>query len=93
MRCRNTCGWVLLFGLAVSAAGAPSSALADAAERRDRNGIRELLQSSGSVNVAQADGTTALHWAVYHDDVETTALLIKAGANVNAVNLYGLSPL
>jgi ankyrin repeat protein len=30
---------------------------------------------------------------VYHDDAETAAVLVKAGANVNAVNRYGVSPL
>ena len=45
------------------------------------------------MNAAQVDGTTALHWAAYHDDAETVALLVRAGANVNAVNRYGVPPL
>ncbi len=39
------------------------------------------------------DGTTALHWAVYHDDADLVARLIKAGADVNAANDYGSTPL
>ena len=36
---------------------------------------------------------TALHWAAYHDDLETAKLLVDAGADVNAANRYGVTPL
>jgi len=49
--------------------------------------------SGSGVNAAQPDGTTALHWAAYHDDTETAAALLKAGADVNIVNRYGMSSL
>ena len=39
------------------------------------------------------DGATALHWAVYRDDLETANLLIRAGANVRAANREGVTPL
>ena len=39
------------------------------------------------------DGATALHWAVYRDDLETADLLIRAGANVRAANREGVTPL
>ena len=45
------------------------------------------------MNAAESDGTTALHWAVYQNDVELVERLIKAGANVNAMNEYGSAPL
>jgi uncharacterized protein len=45
------------------------------------------------VNAAEADGTTALHWASYRDDVESADLLIRAGARVNAANDLGATPL
>ena len=35
------------------------------------------------------DGATALHWAVYRDDLELADLLIRAGANVKAANREG----
>lgn len=86
-----------ILGLFVLAAGlasaAPPSPLADAAERREPAAIGKLLQSGSDVNGAQPDGTTALHWAVYHEDKETVEMLLKARANVNAINLYGVPPL
>ena len=45
--------------------------LADAAEKADRAGVRALIERHVDVNQAQVDGMTALHWAVYHDDLET----------------------
>jgi uncharacterized protein len=94
MKWRTISGLVMLgFGLAASAIAATSSPLADAAEKRDQAGVRTLLTSGSAVNAAQPDGTTALHWAAYHDDAETAALLLKAGADVNAVNRYGISSL
>jgi ankyrin repeat protein len=79
--------------LAVPARPEVRAVLADAAEQRDTAGLRRLLATGEDVNAAQVDGTTALHWAAYHDDAETAALLERAGANVNAVNRYGVPPL
>ena len=67
--------------------------LIDAARNADREGLRALLKQGASVNAADADGTTALHWASYRDDVESAGLLIRAGAEVNAVNDLGATPL
>ena len=84
---------VLGAGLAAPASAAAPAALADAMEQRDKAAVRRLLDTGAGVNAAQVDGTTALHWAAYHDDAETAALLVGAGANVNAVNRYGVPPL
>ena len=69
------------------------SALADAAEHRDRAQVRTLLQARTAVDAAQADGMTALHWAVYHDDAGMVAQLLRAGATVDAATRYGITPL
>jgi uncharacterized protein len=45
------------------------------------------------VNQASSDGTTALHWAVYRNDVSLIDRLLAAGANANAKNDYGSTPL
>src|SRR5262245_65341207 len=94
MHWRRTSGLVLLaLGLAVAASAAERAPVADAAERRDKALVRTLLDAKTDVNATQIDGTTALHWAAYNDDAEIAALLVRAGANVNAVNRYGVPPL
>ena len=52
-----------------------------------------LLKQGVNVNAAEGDGTTALHWASYRDDLESADLLIRAGAKVNAANDLGATPL
>lgn len=42
---------------------------------------------------AEPDGTTPLHWAVHRNDLKAAEALIRAGADVNAVNRYGVPPL
>ena len=39
------------------------------------------------------DGTTPLHWAVQQDRLDKVNAQISAGANVNAKNRYGITPL
>src|ERR1700726_3969792 len=39
------------------------------------------------------DGTTALHWAVRADDLQSAERLIRAGADVKAADRYGITPL
>ena len=39
------------------------------------------------------DGTTALHWAVHNDDLAQVRQLLAAGADPNATNDYGATPL
>ena len=84
---------LLMFGLAGASVAAEKPALADAAEARNRALIGTLLDAGADVNAAQADGMTALHWAVYNDDADTAGLLVRSGANVNAANRYGVPPL
>jgi ankyrin repeat protein len=67
--------------------------LADAAEKDDGRAIRELLSAKANVNAQQADGMTALHWAVQHEDVAAVEMLLAAGADAKAVNRYGVTPL
>lgn len=67
--------------------------VADAAESGDWQRVRQLLDSGASVRTAQADGMTALHWAVQHGNAEVAQRLLQLGAVVDAENLYGVRPL
>jgi ankyrin repeat protein len=52
-----------------------------------------LLKSGVDVNRPSSDGTTPLHWAVYHGHLELTKALLRAEAEPNSRNDYGSSPL
>jgi len=67
--------------------------LADALQQLDMAEFETLLEQRVDVNAVQADGVSALHWAVYHEQVSATQRLLAAGANPNAKNLYGVPPL
>src|SRR5205085_6938049 len=69
------------------------SDVADAAMKGDTAAVRKLLLAKSDVNATQVDGASALHWAVYRDNIELVDLLLKAGANVNAANREGTTPL
>ena len=87
------CG-LLVFVLFVAAVAAQSkSPVADAAMSGDVAAVRALIGSRTDVNVAQADGATALHWAVYRGDRELALMLLRAGANPKAPNKTGATPL
>jgi ankyrin repeat protein len=79
--------------LAVASLSAARSDVADAAMSGDAAAVRTLLAQRADVNVAQADGATALQWAAYRQDFETATLLIRAGANVKAANRDGFTAL
>jgi ankyrin repeat protein len=68
------------------------AALVTAARNDDVEGVQKLLESA-DVNQTSADGTTALHWAVYRNNLALVEKLIAAGAKVNTKNQYGSSPM
>jgi ankyrin repeat protein len=93
MSMRRVLGCWLVVLLSVVTVSAASSELADAAMKRNTAAVRSLLQRKSDVNAPQIDGTTALHWAVRSDDLETADMLIRAGANVSAANRAGATPM
>jgi uncharacterized protein len=65
-----------------------------AARSNDAASVRTLLTAHpADVNQRTADGTSALHWAVYHGDADLVAKLLAAGADANARNDYGSTPM
>jgi uncharacterized protein len=90
---RNSLAVVVIF-LAALAAQMKDTRLADAVQNSDRPAIRSLLAKKVDVNALQGDGTTALHWAAFNDDLEVAKLLLAAGANVKATTRIGaITPL
>ena len=84
--------------VAVWAAGATAAAgqdvrLVTAAAEQDRAAVRALLGEGVDVNMARADGATALLWAAHWNDVAMVERLLAAGANVNAADDHGVTAL
>ena len=78
----------------LSATALLAATLPDAAQNGDQAQVRALLQQKVNVNATQGDGTTALHWAAFNDDLDLAKLLIDAGAKVNAATRNGaITPL
>jgi ankyrin repeat protein len=77
---------ILLLCVGITGSAQSTNPLIDAVKRGDRDAVRELLRSKPDVNAAQADGTTALHWAVRANDIELVGMLLRAGAKATATN-------
>ena len=84
---------ILLLSSAGSAGAAANEVLVEAVRSGDYAVVRALVEAGGDVEGPEADGTTALHWAVRHDQTEITDLLLRAGADADATNRYGVTPL
>ena len=87
-------GLILGIFVATLLSAASDTRLADAAMQGDKDAVRSLLGQKVDVNAPQGDGTTALHWAAYKDDVGMAQMLLAAGANVKATTrLDAITPL
>src|SRR5437773_11581432 len=87
---------VMVFMLITVLAGAiraADSTVAKAARAGDLTAVRKLTAARADVNIPEGDRTTALPRPAYHSDVEMARVLITAGANVDAANHYGATPL
>jgi hypothetical protein len=87
---------MILAASAALAQGAGVDArLLDAVKGGNREAVRTMLKQGARelVNVPEADGTTALHWAVRRHDGALVEMLLGAGANAAAASRYGVTPL
>jgi ankyrin repeat protein len=77
------------------ATGTAAPPLIAAIRAHDSAKALEILaaQPRPDVNQRSVDGTTALHWAVYDNDVAVIDRLLAAGANPNLRNDYNSTPL
>ena len=82
---------LLLLTLGLKAA--TETSLLEAVKRGDVGAVRTLLRAKSDANIADPDGTSALHWAVRRDDLVAAEALLSAGANARAANRYGVTPL
>ena len=68
----------LTLAFAVMAAAGNRPAVVDAARNGDREALSTMLRKGADVNAAEGDGSTALLWASYRDDLDSAGLLIGA---------------
>ena len=78
---------------AIQSAAAVDSRLMDAVKASNVAAVQKLLKAGVAVNEQEADGMTALHWAVRQDDEAMVRVLIGAGAKASAATRYGVTPL
>ena len=88
----------LALGLVLPLLGAASAdpdppPLVAAAKASDAEAVRALLEGGADPNTRAADGSTALLWASYRDDLASAALLIGAGADPDLPNDLGATPI
>lgn len=86
-------GLLTLALLATLNGGAQAQALVALVEQGQFAAVADALRSGADVSQRSPDGTTALHWAVYHGEVELVRDLLDAKADPNVRNDYGSSPM
>jgi len=84
---------VVLLGLSTFTSAQINIRLAEVVRSGDTAKAMELLKQGTPGHAVEADGTTALHWAVQHDDAKLVRSLLAAGARVRSANLNGVTAL
>ena len=76
-----------------SVAFAQASPIIDAVKSGNLAAVQSLIKQRAGVNVAEADGTTALHWAARADNLDMARTLLRAGADAKKANRYRITAL
>jgi len=82
----------LLVVTTITLGGPPDQRLIEAVKKSDVKTVRSLIASRADVNVAEPDGSTALHWAAQRDNAEIVGLLLAAGASPRTATRYNITP-
>jgi ankyrin repeat protein len=64
-----------------------------AAKAGDSERARVLLDGASNINISEADGMNALHYATLNNDVALVSSLVRAGADIDARTRYGITPI
>ena len=67
--------------------------LVDLAKEQKWDELASLIDDGLNPNVIYGDGTTALHWASYHNSESAIQNLLSVNADVNATTDLGVTPL
>ena len=68
-----------------------TAAYAQGGAGRTQPAAADASRAGEDVNRRQADGSTALQWAVFRDDVAEVRRLLRAGADVSLASNYGVT--
>ena len=63
------------------------------AKDADWESLNRLLIDGLQPNSVYGDGTSALHWASYHESIDAARQLLASGAEVNSTTDLGVTPL
>jgi ankyrin repeat protein len=86
--------WCFLAAASILSAAATSDLrLIQAVKSNDLESVSRLLKEHVDVNGRRGDGSTALAWAAYEDNLAIADVLIRSGADVSAANDDGATPL
>ena len=83
----------LVWLLSTSSCNGDEQSLRDAIRSGDLSAVQSLLDSGADITSEAGTKYTVLHYAVFGDHADIARYLIEQGAEVNARNPYGATPL